>query len=102
MASSGLIARAMRCSTRPNSSYASAARGGWRASSRRSGSSFALALRIEERLLRHLRRRAPPAVLDGELDFQLARISLEVRQGNVFLQQRRPDAARRVADLLSA
>src|SRR5262245_10632009 len=69
------------------------------------GMSVALALGIEEGLLHHARRGALAAVLDG--DFHLQRrarhgpAGLEMREGDVLLEDRRPAAARGVARLLA-
>src|SRR5262245_23063105 len=66
----------------------------------------ALALGIEERLLRDPRGGALPAVLHGDFHLQgsagRGAARLEVGQGDVLLEQRRPTAARRVADLIAA
>src|SRR5688572_974858 len=65
-----------------------------------------LALRVEEWLLHHAGIRTLALVLDGDLDLELrARRRMrgaQVGERDVFLQERRPAAAARIAGLLGA
>src|SRR5215210_4919849 len=63
-------------------------------------------VRIEERFLHYPRQRALAPVLDGDLHLELGAGReigrAQMRERDVFLEQRRPAAARRVAGLVRA